>query len=261
MRGHLLTSTGLTLTNDDEITQTVQIERRATLPIVPGRISAVDMTDFPDLKFKSLVNFPASAVGGAGVEVTKANGNFVVDLAFDDFAPPVGGISDAAHQCALLWNSLTDSYALAPVSLLGSGGAVPEAPNDGVQYGQQSLTWTPVVGGSGSPGPIGPAGPIGPQGPTGPQGPQGTTGATGRAGATGPQGPQGVPGSSGSGSGNVTGPAVRSSGNIATYNGTTGTLIQDGGQSIASLIVPPAANPPVADGIATIGTVARYARE
>ena len=103
------------------------------------------MTDLPDLKFKALVNFPAKAIGGAGIDVEKANGNFVIDLAYADFAPPVGGIPDPAHQNALLWNNLTDTYTLAPVSLIGSGGSVPEAPNDGVQYGRQSLTWTPVA--------------------------------------------------------------------------------------------------------------------
>jgi hypothetical protein len=28
----------------------------------------------------------------------------------------------------------------------GGGGGIPEAPNDGVQYGRQSLAWTPVAG-------------------------------------------------------------------------------------------------------------------
>lgn len=37
------------------------------------------------------------------------------------------------------------------------------------------------------------------------------------------------------GAGNVTGPGSAVSGNIATYNGTSGTLIQDGGATIASL--------------------------
>ena len=79
------------------------------------------MTDFPNLKIKALVNFPATAVGGAGIDVEKVNGNFVVDLDYADFAPPVSGISDLTHQNILLWNSLTDQYALTPVSLFGAG--------------------------------------------------------------------------------------------------------------------------------------------
>jgi hypothetical protein len=107
------------------------------------------MTDFPDLKLKALVTFPATVLDGAGIDVVKANGSFQFNLAYDDFAPPVGGISDPTHQNALLWNSITNTYVLAPVSLIGSGGSVPEAPNDGVQYGRQSLTWTPIASGGG----------------------------------------------------------------------------------------------------------------
>ena len=186
------------------------------------------MTDFPDVKLKALVSFPAAVNNGVGIDVVKQNGNYQFNLDFGDFAPPVGGIADPAHQNALLWNSITNSYVLAPVSLLGSAGAVPEAPNDGTQYGRQSLGWTPVVGGTG------------PQGPAGPQGPQGPAG---------------------SGSGNVTGPTGAVAGNIAVFNGTTGTIIQDGGQSIGSLIVSPATVAPSVDGTAAVGTSLLYARQ
>ena len=102
------------------------------------------MTDLPTLKIKTVVNFPASAVGRTGIDVERQDGNFYIDLAFADFAPPVAGVTDPAHQNALLWNSLTGQYVLAPVSVIGAGGGVPEAPNDGTQYARQSLTWTPV---------------------------------------------------------------------------------------------------------------------
>jgi hypothetical protein len=107
------------------------------------------VTDFPDLKMKALVNFPASVIGGAGVDVVKQNGRYQFDLAFSDFAPPVAGVLDPPHQNALLWNSLTGLYSLVPISVIGSGGAVAEAPNDGIQYGRQSLGWTPITGGGG----------------------------------------------------------------------------------------------------------------
>ena len=42
-------------------------------------------------------------------------------------------------------------------------------------------------------------------------------------------------GAAGSGTGDVVGPASATSGNIATYSGTTGKLIQDGGTSVSSL--------------------------
>jgi hypothetical protein len=106
------------------------------------------MTDFPDLKLKAIVSFPATILDGAGIDVVKQNGNFQFNIAFDDFAPPVAGITDAAHQNALLWNSITGRYVLAPVTVIGAGGSVPEAPADGIQYGRQSLTWTPIATGS-----------------------------------------------------------------------------------------------------------------
>jgi hypothetical protein len=128
----------------------------------------------PKVKLKTLVSFPASVVDGVGVDAVNQNGVYQFNLAYDDFAPPVGAVPDATHQNALLWNSVTGSYVLAPVSLIGGisdapndgtlygrknlawsavpagGGGVPEAPNDGVQYGRQSLGWTPISAGTGA---------------------------------------------------------------------------------------------------------------
>jgi hypothetical protein len=61
------------------------------------------------------------------------------------------------------------------------------------------------------------------KGPVGPQGPQG------------PVGPQGPAGASGAGTGNVTGPAGAVADRIAVYNGSTGTVIKDGGKLISDL--------------------------
>jgi hypothetical protein len=63
----------------------------------------------------------------------------------------------------------------------------------------------------------------------------GTKGAVGATGATGPQGIPGPPGATGSGAGNVTGPASSVNDRIAVYNGTSGTIIKDGGKTIAEL--------------------------
>lgn len=105
------------------------------------------MALLPKVKLKSIVSFPAAVFGGAGVAVRNENGNFYFDVNFATFAPPVGSIPDAANQNALLWNKSTGGYVLAPVSLFGGGGGIPEAPNDGTQYGRQSLGWTPTTGG------------------------------------------------------------------------------------------------------------------
>jgi hypothetical protein len=102
------------------------------------------VTLLPKIKLKAAVNFPATVLDGTGIDVTKSNGTYRFDLDFADFAPPVGSVTDAAHQNALLWNSVTGSYTLAPMTLL-SGGSLPDAPNTGLQYGRQSLGWTQIV--------------------------------------------------------------------------------------------------------------------
>jgi hypothetical protein len=97
-------------------------------------------------------------------------------------------------------------------------------------YSGTTLTMTcDLVGGSGThadwllsvagqQGVVGPLGPVGPTGPTGPAGPTGPTGA------------------SGTGTGNVVGPSSAVADRIAVFNGTTGTIIKDGGKTIAELI-------------------------
>ena len=178
------------------------------------------MTDLPDLKIKALVSFPATVLDGTGIDVSKTNGAYQFDLDFSDFAPPVAGISNPTHQNALLWDDINNSYALAPISLIGSGGSVPEAPNDGVQYGRQSLSWTPVVSGS----TVLPATntPLIESG----SGAVGTSAKYAREDHVHP---------ASGGAGNVTGPASAAANNIATYNGVTGKIIQDGGVAVSSL--------------------------
>jgi len=105
------------------------------------------MTDFPDLKFKALVNFPADVVGGAGIDARKQNGRYFLDLDYEDFArvssvPP----ADIPNSDALIFNDVTKAYVRAPMSILGGGG-IADAPNDGTLYGRKNLGWTPVTGG------------------------------------------------------------------------------------------------------------------
>lgn len=75
------------------------------------------MTDFPDLKIKALVSFPAAVFGGAGVNVRKENGQFFFDLAFDDFAPPVTSLTDRANENVVTWNKISGVYSLVPVTV------------------------------------------------------------------------------------------------------------------------------------------------
>jgi hypothetical protein len=98
------------------------------------------MTDFPDVKLKALVSFPATIIDGAGIDVTRLNGSFKFDLAYDDFAPPLTTVADPANSVMLIWNTISGQYGLAPTSLLlGSGSVFPS-------------TATPIMDGTGAAG-------------------------------------------------------------------------------------------------------------
>lgn len=101
-------------------------------------------------------------------------------------------------------------------------------------------------------GPAGPAGPLGPVGPVGPIGPPGPQGIDG---ATGPTGPGGA----------MTGPGSAVADRIAVFNGTTGTVVKDGGKTVAELAPinapaftgnPTAITPPLANNTTRLATTA-----
>jgi hypothetical protein len=82
------------------------------------------MTNFPALKLKTLVNFPANAFGGLGIEIDKSNGSYTVNLDYEQFLPPIIALPpDTTTLYALIWNSATDVYELCPLSL--SAGTAP----------------------------------------------------------------------------------------------------------------------------------------
>ncbi|MET3308116.1 hypothetical protein [Bradyrhizobium diazoefficiens] len=136
------------------------------------------MTDA--IKLKVLPQFPARLIGRAGIDVTKNNGDYYLDLDYTDF--PVVGSVPPGTTYALVFDPSTGKYVQMPISLLGSGGipatAIPlvesgagavgvstkyaredhvhpafgggggiaEAPNDGGLYGRQSLAWARIDG-------------------------------------------------------------------------------------------------------------------
>jgi hypothetical protein len=95
------------------------------------------MALLPKVKLKALVSFPATVGGGAGIEVTKTNGNYSINLDYGDFGivatPP-------PNSLVLSWNSATQSYVLAPAA----SGGLPDAPADGTLYGRQNTAWVAV---------------------------------------------------------------------------------------------------------------------
>ncbi|QOZ68893.1 hypothetical protein [Bradyrhizobium arachidis] len=94
------------------------------------------------IKLKVLPQFPAKLTGRAGVDVTKQNGEFLLDLDYSDF--PVIGSMPAGATYVLIYDPSTKSYLQIPITLLGGGGGIPEAPVDSVVYGRRNATWTPL---------------------------------------------------------------------------------------------------------------------
>jgi len=77
------------------------------------------MTDFPDLKLKTLVSFPAAVFGGTGLAVRQENGKFYFDLAYEEFAT-VASLPDATNYYVLSFNTVSKTYVLVPVAWLRS---------------------------------------------------------------------------------------------------------------------------------------------
>jgi hypothetical protein len=67
------------------------------------------MTDLPDFKIKALVSFPSNALGGTGIDITKSDGHFVVDLDYSEIAQ-VTTVSGLATNFVVLWDSVTGVY-------------------------------------------------------------------------------------------------------------------------------------------------------
>src|SRR4051812_19706151 len=99
------------------------------------------MTDLPSMKIKAMVSFPANALGGTGIEVDKANGNYVIGLDYSEFAfqgtlPP--------NTNTLVWDPVTNVYMLVPPSAVGG---ITDAPSDNQTYGRKNTGWVSIDGG------------------------------------------------------------------------------------------------------------------
>jgi hypothetical protein len=95
------------------------------------------------MKLKVSPRFPAQLIGGAGIDVVKANGNYTLDLDYTDFPQIAVLPTDATY--ALIFDPVTGTYVQAPISLLAGG--IPEAPIDGQLYGRKSAAWSVVPSG------------------------------------------------------------------------------------------------------------------
>lgn len=81
------------------------------------------MTDFPDLKIRTLTNFPSQALGRTGIDVVKTNGNFYLDLNYADFQiTPNVPAADMPNSYNLIWDEVKKTFAKVPFALQATGG-------------------------------------------------------------------------------------------------------------------------------------------
>ncbi|WP_340667843.1 hypothetical protein [Bradyrhizobium ottawaense] len=91
------------------------------------------------IRLKVSPRFPAQLVGRNGIDVAKQDGNYYLDLDYNDF-PVIGSVPSGTTH-ALIFDPATGKYAQLPTALLGGAGGVPEAPNDGFLYQRKNLAW------------------------------------------------------------------------------------------------------------------------
>ena len=104
------------------------------------------MTDFPDLKLKAMVSYPANIIGGTGLTATKSNGSIVLDFAWQEFGA-INAIPTSPTSYVLTYDTVTNAYVMVPSHLLGGGvSGIADAPNDGTLYGRQNAGWINIPG-------------------------------------------------------------------------------------------------------------------
>jgi hypothetical protein len=101
----------------------------------------MSLTDFPLVKLKTVVNFPANAFGRRGINVAPQDGNFFIDVDYSKFVPVSSIPGGAPNQYMLMWDNVLNKYVLAPVSLLGLTGGIADAPSDGTGYARINAAW------------------------------------------------------------------------------------------------------------------------
>jgi hypothetical protein len=95
------------------------------------------------LKLRVVPQFPSRVIGGAGVDVSKQNGNFTFALNYNDF-PTVTAIPPTP-QYALAFDPVTNKYVQCPLSIFGGGGGIVDGPHDGFTYGRNMGNWVQVL--------------------------------------------------------------------------------------------------------------------
>jgi len=157
------------------------------------------MALLPKVRLKAVVNFPATIRDGTGIDVTKEDGHYQLDLAYDDFAPAVPSITDPTNQTILIWNASTEAYTLVPISEFGVGVGTGDVVGPGGAVNNSIAVFDGVTGKLIKDG-----------------------GAT-------------IADITSSATGDVVGPASAVNDRIAVFDGVTGKLIKDGGTTVAAI--------------------------
>jgi hypothetical protein len=69
------------------------------------------------LKLKYVPQFPGQVIGGAGIDVEKANGNWTVALDYSQL-PLISPYTPQANHYVLMWDSIANQYFLVPATSL-----------------------------------------------------------------------------------------------------------------------------------------------
>ena len=106
-------------------------------------------TDLVDLRWGM---FQSTAISGSGGGIPEApiDGSDYArkDASWDKVVTPIN--TPAVPGFYLTgYSGSSGAFTSGSISSSGSGGGIPEAPNDGLQYGRQSLGWTAITSGSG----------------------------------------------------------------------------------------------------------------
>lgn len=81
------------------------------------------MTDFPEVKLKALVNFPAQANGRTGITVVKTSPNWFLDLDYTGFQiTPTVAAGDMPNTYNLVWDEVKHTFAKVPFALQATSG-------------------------------------------------------------------------------------------------------------------------------------------
>lgn len=103
------------------------------------------MTDFPEVKLKGLVNFPANVFGRTGITVVKSSLNYFLDLDYTGFQiTPTVAAPDIPNAYNLIWDEVKHTFAKVPFALQATAGVA----SIGGQIGSIALENTLLMTGS-----------------------------------------------------------------------------------------------------------------